>query len=446
MMERSAALENQGTQSGRPQTPNYGAATASRLGEQQQKENYESDVLSPEGPPSPWLESNKENILGSRRSTASRRSVQRTRPRTRSALQMKQRQRRNTLDRLLNLSIGPQSPGSPVGQEEAQISDVLGPMAFWRNRVYRVQKRVGDFLGRTGSSFYPAYGVDETQLDALTVEIIRKENPLPSPPPPQQQQQVSEGESVSYPDLSGQAVGSEAVAPPPPPDVQAQVIDSSDADAAFTVPQRITLDEALGEQQARTLEERLQRLREGTVPPIQPNPGPQEAVPGKAIALASFTPPSSSSAPRSFHISQTAHFAPSFVTAQHHLRQATARQPSPPVLQPQPYVPTPSPPPPPPPSSSTPTPTPTPSRRSSHRRSSRNTSTTTTASATATNATTTSPNNNSGSSSTPQTETSQAMSAQLLWDGATRTREIWFGVGPRTGRDVGGRKGQGKRV
>ncbi|KAI1471620.1 uncharacterized protein F4812DRAFT_186692 [Daldinia caldariorum] len=445
MVDKSAALGNEGsTQSGRPQNANHDAATtASQFGEKQGR-NYESDGLLSEG-----LGSDKENIRGGTRSTAAaRRSVQRPRPRARSAPQTRQRQRRNTLDRLLDLSIGPEAPGSPpAGRgDEAQISDVLGPMGFWRNRAYRVQKRVGDFLGRTGSIFYPAYSVDESQLDALTVEIDRKENPLPSP------EQVSEGEPVSYPDISGQVVGSAAAAAaassppsPPPPDAQAQVTDSdSDGDDATpTVPQGTTLSEVLGEQEARELEERLQKLREDSAVPIEPdNPGPQEAVPGKAIALAALTPPSpSSSIPRSFHISQTAHLAPSFVAARHHLRQTTVRRrPSPPV-SPQPtqrYLPTPSPPPP----SSSPTPTPSP--RSSRRRSSGDTSTgtsTTTATTTATNY-----NSSSSSGSNSQTETYQAKSTQLLWDSAKRTREIWFGVGPGTGRDVGGRKGQGRRV
>ncbi|OTB16109.1 hypothetical protein K445DRAFT_95400 [Daldinia sp. EC12] len=399
VMMETQALENKDAQSGSSRK----AGTDAIQLEEQQGGNSKVDGLLAED----WLESNKENILESRRSTAVRRNVQR--PRTRGALQT--RPRSNTVDRLLNLdSRAVDSPRSPV-EQEAQISNILRPMSSWRNRIYRVQKRVGDFLGRAGSLFYPAYKVDERQLDALRARIDRRENPLPSPPPPPPQQQASEGEQVLYPDLSGQIARLEVAAPA---NNQAQMVDSNNAHVISTVPQSYTLEQSLGEQQAKALEERLQRLREAdavaVAVAIEPNPGPQEAVPGRASAQAALTSSSSSAAnsvPRPFHINQTAHLAPSYIAA----RLPRRRTPS---LSP------PLPPPPPPPSSPL-----APSRRS------RNTTTT---------------NAIKHNSSNNQAETTKAKSTPLLWDGAKRTREIWFGVGPWTGRDVGGRKGQGKRV
>ncbi|KAK6955596.1 hypothetical protein Daesc_003238 [Daldinia eschscholtzii] len=428
VMMEIQALENKDAQSGSPRKA--GIAAAIQPGEQQDG-NAEANGPSPEDGLNDWLESNKENILENRRPGAVRRNVQRSR--TRGALQT--RPRRNTVDRLLNLgSRAIDSPRSPVEQEAAQISNILGPMSSWRNRVYRVQKRVRDFLGRASSLFYPAYEVDERQLDALRERIDRRENPLPSPPQPQQQQQkqqhqASEGEQVLYPDLSEQIARLEVATPT---NNQAQMVDSNNTRVISTVPQSYTLEQSLGEQQAKALEERLQRLREddavAVAVAIDPNPGPQEAVPGRASAQAALTPLSSSpaagSVPRPFHINQTAHLAPSYIAA----RLPRRRTPSP--LSPHHHHPPPLPPSLPTPPSSSPSPPPAPSRRSS-RRTSRNTTTTDAI---------------KHNSSNNQAETTRVKSTPLLWDGAKRTREIWFGVGPGTGRDVGGRKGQGKRV
>lgn len=418
--------EQKDVQSGTPHVTNFNIA-ASQLKEPQDS-GHKSDVPPAEESSTSWLEKHKDSFIQVKRSGALHRhrpNVQR--PKARSVEEARQKQRRNTLDRLLNLDNGVVSPRAQDERDAPaqQGSDVLGPMSQWRNRVYRVRKRVGDFLGRAGAAVYPASGVERKQLDTFEAEMDQAEKPQQQQ---QQQQQVGEGEPVQYPNLGGELAKLGEATPANNQAQEHQEVNNNDNsnNTAHQIAESL-LEELLGEQQARLLEERLRQLRgEDTEEVVPSNDDDAPAASTLPLPLPPLLPPllpSKSPSPRPFHINHVAHLAPSYIAAQQSRQRADRRQTPPP--------------PPPPPSSSSPLP------QKSSRRGTGGYNTT----ATTTTTTTTTIATRSRNSSNTQVDTAQQrISAQPLWKGANRSREIWFGVGPGTGRDVGGRRGQGRRV
>ncbi|KAI8964957.1 hypothetical protein F5Y11DRAFT_362866 [Daldinia sp. FL1419] len=352
-------------------------------------------------------------------------------------------QRRSSLDRLLNLDelFSPEpsllaSSSSRLAQRS--VSDMPGQLASWRNRAYRVRKRVGDFLGRTGAIIYPASGgLEKMQLDGLDRLVQEMQR------------------SASYPNLKDALA--ELVRTPVPYAVEqggdvpntrstfSHSIDTTTAAVTSTgnnrpdgdgdnsnkdsgndndnnnpepipkvhqIPQAF-LEEVLSKDQANTLNERLWRLRGEGPRDKTPSPVPKPGVTLPRTPTPDIHKPSPGpSAGKPFHISQVSHLRPSYILAQQTRKQHTpssrlpAESPSPPTPpQPIPLIAVPTPPNPFPPLS---LPSPTPPIL--------------------------------------QPDSSQPRRIRPLWAGAKPTREVWFGVGVGTGRDVGAKKGLGRRV
>ncbi|KAI0096489.1 hypothetical protein F4814DRAFT_456593 [Daldinia grandis] len=383
---KESVAEQKDAQPGTPHVTNFNIA-ASRL-KRLQINGHKSDVPPPpeEESSTSWLGKHKDGFVQVKRLSAFRRrrpSVQRRE--TGGVAEGRQKQRRNTVDRLLNLGEGVIPPRVEDRRDVQQGSDILGPIIQWRNRAYRVRKRVGDFLGRAGARVYPTSGLEGKQLNVFEAEINQHEDQHQQ----QQQQQVSESELAKL----GEAT---------PATNQAQEHQETSDNSGNTAHQATEslLGEFVGEEQARILEERLRRLR---------GEDAEEGVRSSNTAPAAPAPPPppKTSGPRPFHIAHVAHLAPSYIAAQQSRRRAQQHHPTPP---------------------------PSPQQQQQQQQQQQP------------------PHHRTGSATTTACSNTQVDAAQLrtttqpLWEGAKGSREIWFGVGSGTGRDVGGRKGEGRRV